>query len=454
MHSALLNENSVGVKTMGLLLRWSSLVLTATLLTVAGLRAQTNAIQLRNGSASTTLYPATNNVVIQIPDAPDGSSVLYLNASASAPSSGGGGGLLYGTTTTQNTLKISNTVDNPYLFNLSYSGASDAANAANALGGVISSVATVDGYGATGLSITATGRTSGNATGLTLSASSGTGRADALIIASGRLRLNGTTNFATLRAATLAGSYEYIWPADTPVSGDMMKVASISGSNITLEWGTPTSLISAGSSVNSTLIWDGSSWVENTGVTSNGTNLNVSGGRVTSQTLTVSNTSNQIILGTTRTTTINSTQPSSSRTYTIPDAGGNAEFVMTAGSQTITGNKTFTGQVTANLKVTSINSDATTEPAHTHNATATDGIIIITATDASVTVNLPAAAGNTGVELTIIHAAEATTHTIEVVGVRWFNGSWTSANFTMTDGDAVTVISDGTNWYIRNANLN
>ena len=34
-----------------------------------------------------------------------------------------------------------------------------------------------------------------------------------------------------------------------------------------------------------------------------------------------------------------------SRTYTVPDAGGAASFVMTAGTQTISGTKTFDGQI-------------------------------------------------------------------------------------------------------------
>jgi hypothetical protein len=37
-----------------------------------------------------------------------------------------------------------------------------------------------------------------------------------------------------------------------------------------------------------------------------------------------------------------------SRTYTIPDAGGNASFVMTAGAQTIAGDKTFSGTTAIN----------------------------------------------------------------------------------------------------------
>lgn len=51
--------------------------------------------------------------------------------------------------------------------------------------------------------------------------------------------------------------------------------------------------------------------------------------------------SNQLILGTTNTVTISATAPSASRVYTIADAGAAASFVMTEGTQTVNGAKTF-----------------------------------------------------------------------------------------------------------------
>ncbi len=57
---------------------------------------------------------------------------------------------------------------------------------------------------------------------------------------------------------------------------------------------------------------------------------------------TLSNTTNQLVLGTTNTTTISSTAPSTSRTYTIPDFGSNDSFVGLAATQTLT-NKTISG---------------------------------------------------------------------------------------------------------------
>lgn len=65
----------------------------------------------------------------------------------------------------------------------------------------------------------------------------------------------------------------------------------------------------------------------------------------TGSTLTVSLTSNQIVLGNTNTMTINATAPSASRVITIPDPGTNASIVLTEVAQTLNGVKTFTSPV-------------------------------------------------------------------------------------------------------------
>jgi len=53
-------------------------------------------------------------------------------------------------------------------------------------------------------------------------------------------------------------------------------------------------------------------------------------------------TTDQLVLGSTQKTTITAPTPASARTYTIPDASGNASFVMSESNQTIGGTKTFT----------------------------------------------------------------------------------------------------------------
>lgn len=64
-------------------------------------------------------------------------------------------------------------------------------------------------------------------------------------------------------------------------------------------------------------------------------------------TLTNSATSNQIVLGTTRTVTISAGTPaSSSRTWTVPDISGNGTFAALEGTQTFSGAKTFSSTLT------------------------------------------------------------------------------------------------------------
>jgi hypothetical protein len=94
--------------------------------------------------------------------------------------------------------------------------------------------------------------------------------------------------------------------------------------------------------------------ISTAGAVSAVTTLSMSG------TLTNSAVSNQLVLGTTNTTTISATAPAASRTYTIPDVLANASFVMTEGAQTIAGAKTFSSglAVTSNTASTSTTTGA------------------------------------------------------------------------------------------------
>jgi hypothetical protein len=55
--------------------------------------------------------------------------------------------------------------------------------------------------------------------------------------------------------------------------------------------------------------------------------------------------SNQLVLGTTTTTTVTAPNPTVSRTVTIPDAGADSSVVLTESNQTINGTKTFSSTV-------------------------------------------------------------------------------------------------------------
>ncbi len=97
------------------------------------------------------------------------------------------------------------------------------------------------------------------------------------------------------------------------------------------------------------------------------------------------------------TLSISAADPLNSVTYTLPDVGANADFVLTAGAQTIGGAKSFSSLITGSagatiggtLKITSV-SDGTTAPAwgastatlfESTDATATVGAAIPAATD-------------------------------------------------------------------------
>jgi len=75
--------------------------------------------------------------------------------------------------------------------------------------------------------------------------------------------------------------------------------------------------------------------------------------------LILTDTTNQIVLGTGQTITLNAPTPAASLIQTIPDTKINAQFVMLEGNQTINGLKTFSSITVPNLtstNVTSINS--------------------------------------------------------------------------------------------------
>lgn len=62
--------------------------------------------------------------------------------------------------------------------------------------------------------------------------------------------------------------------------------------------------------------------------------ITITGTPTFSTAITITATTNQIVLGVTNTTTINATAPSASRVYTLGDAGGAANFVLSSGALT------------------------------------------------------------------------------------------------------------------------
>jgi len=119
------------------------------------------------------------------------------------------------------------------------------------------------------------------------------------------------------------------------------------------------------------------------------------------------------------TTTITNASQAGARTYTIPDAGASASFVMTAGTQTLTGTTTIT---TLNTTTLSVGASGTAGTLDIYPTTASTG-----KTEFLVASN----AGNTTTTITNASQAGARTYTIPDAGA--------SASFMMTQG-AQTVV--------------
>src|SRR6478609_2192417 len=131
-----------------------------------------------------------------------------------------------------------------------------------------------------------------------------------------------------------------------------------------------------------------------------GGSLDVSGsinfGHVTADSASLTDTSNQLTFGTTNTTTLNSVAPSSSRIYTIPDAGSDCSFILSAGTQTIGGSKTFSSAVSApseNLTNTTNQLTFGTTNTTTFNSVAPSSSRIYTVPDAGSNCSLVLTAG-------------------------------------------------------------
>jgi hypothetical protein len=136
------------------------------------------------------------------------------------------------------------------------------------------------------------------------------------------------------------------------------------------------------------------------------------------------------------TTTVTTAAQATTRTYTIPDAGANASFVMTEGAQTLTGVKTFASGVAfgaaATLDVDSANVSATgndttqtatvtkmagtiTTGALTTAANATTAVVLTLTGVAAGDKVLVTMAGGTNTTAVYCQSAIATTNTITVV---------------------------------------
>ncbi|MBL7975936.1 MAG: hypothetical protein JNJ85_13555, partial [Candidatus Kapabacteria bacterium] len=96
--------------------------------------------------------------------------------------------------------------------------------------------------------------------------------------------------------------------------------------------------LAAGTASDATLRWSGSAWIENTNVKTNAGTLTLGSNATAGSTV--------INDGNGQTATLSLADVAANRIYTIPEVGNNANFVMTEGTQTVNGSKTFGSTIT------------------------------------------------------------------------------------------------------------
>ena len=122
----------------------------------------------------------------------------------------------------------------------------------------------------------------------------------------------------------------------------------------------------------------------------------INGVRTYTSGLVVNATTNQLVLSSPNTVTITASSPAASRVYTLPDTGANSQFVMTDGAQTINGIKTFSSApVFPALSLPSITLTNTSNQIALTTASAGNPLITVTAPAAAAarTYTIPDAGG-------------------------------------------------------------
>jgi hypothetical protein len=181
------------------------------------------------------------------------------------------------------------------------------------------------------------------------------------ILSSGTQTIEGTTTFTSTINASITGNAGSTTNAVYTTGGQTINGVknfssrpTVNGSGVLLSGdslpGTYTSYkLTFGSGIkNQPFTWNGNQdktvEIDTSVVASLSGNQTLNGIKSFNDTLIINTGSNQLQLGTTNRLTITTSQ-AAARTYTIPDVGGNADFVMTSGSQNITGTKTFASQL-------------------------------------------------------------------------------------------------------------
>ena len=345
-------------------------------------------------------------------------------------------------------------------------------------------------------SISASG--SGN---VDFSGSSGTflTSAGSVTVGPGAVTISGRSNFTSAGSSTAANSTVYVKPGTTTFSGSnnyfftyLDAPTTISGSTT----GTAATVTIGSAPASATTsyafqILSGKTYLADSTASASsstgalivaggvgiGGNLYVGGtifgtinGTINTNAVTLTGTSNQIILGTGNTITLNAPAPAASRVYTIPDVGGAASFIMSSstGGQTITGPltvtttgsgntdfsgstgtfKTSTGSNTYNgLKYNAVPAALTSGPVTLTTAAGGTSLIILNG-GADFTVTLPSTSGNNGLEYSFINTgAGVVTIQVSNTGTENFDGNSSNTSLLLGQNERMRVICYSSKWY-------
>ncbi len=178
-------------------------------------------------------------------------------------------------------------------------------------------------------------------------------------------------------------------------------------------------------------------------------NYSSTGINLASGSLSIAATTNQIALGTTGTTTISAVNQAAARTYSIQDAGGNANFVMTSftGGQTIAGGLTLSGTTTFGGAL--VKSVAAAMTSNTTLDVSTTGVkcILPVSSTAAFTVTLPATTGNDGLEYIFINVNTGDVTITTSTGTEYFDGNSSYTSIIMSQHDRLHIVCYNGMWY-------
>lgn len=204
----------------------------------------------------------------------------------------------------------------------------------------------------------------------------------------------------------------------------------------------------------------------------NGTIYGTINGTINTSSISLSNTSNQITLGTTNTFTITAPTPLASRTYTIPDVGGTASFLMnnSTSGQTISGGMTFSSGLTVSAGNVSmagstgtfttpsgkttisgalVKSVASAITANTTLDVSTTGVkcVLPLSSTGDFTVTLPTTTSNDGLEYLFINTNVGSVTISTASGSEYFDGNSAYTSLVMEQYDRLHIISYSGMWY-------